>query len=146
VAVSYAGQERRVLVKPDSVFALKSLSAPPEQAYRHYLLELDRGTMPILRRDLWGSSVMRKWLGYSSSHYDGVHQRRFGARTARVPIVTTGPARLAAMVEAFAELAAPCRLPARLFLFADREGLLAAPDFLTAPWVDGAGHARSIYG
>ena len=60
--------------------------------------------MPIMRRDLWGSSVMRKWLAFSASRSAGIFQERFGARTVRVLIVTTGPARVAAMVEAFEAL------------------------------------------
>ena len=146
VHVSFEEQTRTLLVRPDAIFAFKRLDAPPERAYRHYFLEVDRGSMPIARRDLYGSSITRKFLCYAASYHEGIHRQLFNARTMRALIVTTSRERVSGMIEAFGALAASYDLPARLFLFTDRMSLLSAPDFLAARWLDGAGEERTIFG
>jgi hypothetical protein len=147
VPVSYEGQTRTLFLKPDAIVAFKNREAAPERALRWAFLECDRGTMPILRRDLLqGSSIGRKLLSYAASHRDGIHRDRFGARAARVLIVTTTAERVRGMVEACGALSAAADLPGRLFLFADRPSLLGAPGFLSARWIDGEGRERTVFG
>ena len=102
--------------------------------------------MPIARRDLYGSSITRKFLCYAASYHEGIHRKLFNARTARVLVVTTSRERVSGMIEAFQALATTYDLPARLFLFTDRMSLLSSPDFLAARWQDGAGEERTIFG
>lgn len=146
VRVRLADVERTVSVRPDAIVAFKNHQAPDERSVRHAFVELDRATMPIMRRDLYGSSVMRKWLAYSASEQQGIFSERLGARRARVLIVTTSEKRVRAMVEAFGSMAERYDLPARLFLFAEFERVVAPGAFFDPVWVDGAGVARRVFG
>ena len=119
VRVSFEEQTRTLRVRPDAIFAFKRLEAPPERAYRHYFLEVDRGSMPIARRDLYGSSITRKFHCYAASYHESIYRELFNARTARVLVVTTSRERVSGMLQAFGALAAAYDLPARLFLFTD---------------------------
>jgi hypothetical protein len=145
VAVTFEETTRSTLVRLDAVFALKNRAAPPERAIRHYILEADRGTMSLVKRDLHQSSIRRKLLAYAASRREGAFQR-FGAGVVRVLMVTTGRERMAGMVALCQALAASGHVSARLFLFVDGEGLLSVPNFLEARWVDGQGQERSIFG
>lgn len=89
--------KRRVGVVPDKVFALEITQADGRTERTNYFLEADRGTMPIKRRDLRQSCVLRKLKAYEAIHRGGVHRQRLVASNFRV-IVSTMTAERAANV------------------------------------------------
>lgn len=66
-AVDLPGK-RRVGVVPDKVFALNTTRADGVVTRMLYFIEADRGTMPIERRDLRQSCVVRKLKAYDASY------------------------------------------------------------------------------
>lgn len=81
--------KRRVGVVPDKVFALEVTHPESRIERTHYFLEADRGTMPIERRDLRQSCVMRKLKAYEATHSTQVHRTRFRADRFRALIIST---------------------------------------------------------
>lgn len=144
--IAFEGQTRTVYVRPDAVFALYNREAAPERAHRWACLEVDRGSMPITRRDLSQSSITRKLLAYGGLFAEGTFKRTGMTPAPRVLVVTTGAARAKLMVEAFQALASEYGLPARHFLFTDRAGLQSCSSVLAARWLDGAGEERTLLG
>jgi hypothetical protein len=103
---------------------------------RNFMVEIDRGTMPIFRSDLRQTSVARKMQTYLAAHATEQHRRQFGWRNFRVLIVTTDRTRLSAMIEAAQWLRAVADGGPALFLlgtFADFRD--AGP--LTQEWLTG---------
>jgi hypothetical protein len=81
--------KRRVGVVPDKVFALE-VSQPDGRIERmHYFLEADRGTMPVERRDLRLSCVLRKLRAYEATHSTQVYRTRL--RTDRFRVLFSCP-------------------------------------------------------
>ena len=78
--------KRRVGVVPDKVFALEISQSDRRIERTHYFLEADRGTMPIERRDLRQSCVLRKLKAYEATHTTQVYRTRLGAERFRVLI------------------------------------------------------------
>jgi hypothetical protein len=103
----------------------------------NFLIEVDRGHMPIERHDLTSSSIVRKLLAYAKAHHDGAHETHFGWRGFHVIILTTSQERVRSCVAA-ARRRFGAAAAGRLFLF----GTMAAVDtifdyeFLT---IDGRG-------
>jgi hypothetical protein len=108
--------KRRVGVVPDKVFALE-LAHPEGRIERtHYFLEADRGTMPIERRDLRQSCVLRKLKSYEGTYATGIHRTRLGAERFRVLIITPQITRAQNIREAVANLEKGRRM---FFVFSD---------------------------
>jgi Replication-relaxation len=82
----------------------------------NFLIEVDRGHMPIERHDLVSSSIVRKLLAYAKAHHDGAHQTHFGWRGFRVVILTTSEERVRSCVAA-ARARFGAAAAGRLFLF-----------------------------
>lgn len=96
--------KRRVGVVPDKVFALEVTHPDGRIDRTHYFLEADRGTMPIERRDLRQSCVLRKLKAYEATYHSRTHQNKLGAGRFRVLIVTPKPERAAHIIEAVANM------------------------------------------
>lgn len=80
--------KRRVGVVPDKVFALELTHRDGCIERTHYFLEADQGTMPIERRDLRQSCVLRKLKSYEWTYASGIHRTRLRAENFRVLIIT----------------------------------------------------------
>jgi hypothetical protein len=106
-------------VIPDRVFALEypSITGHAERAY--FFLEADRGTMPVVRKQLTQTSFRRKLLAYEATWANKVHQRHLGIPRFRVLTVTTIAARVESLLEACSQL----KRGHGLFLFADQSVL-----------------------
>jgi hypothetical protein len=78
--------KRRVGVVPDKVFALEVTHSDGRIERTHHFLEADRGTMPIERRDLRQSCVLRKLKAYEATQTMQVYRTRLGAERFRVLI------------------------------------------------------------
>lgn len=113
-------------VIPDRVFGLEFADG----SRQWFVLEADRATTPVTRRNLEQSSFRRKVLAYQATWAQNLHRTEFGWDRFRVLTVTTDKARLNAMREV-------CRRLKRghgLFLFAEAKSLQTTADILTVDW------------
>jgi hypothetical protein len=139
VKLSDRGARRQIGLIPDLVFGLTFADGDR----RFYMVEIDRGTMPVIRRDLTQTSFEKKMRAYLAAHAAGVHTRQFGWKTFRVLVVTTDQHRMRSMIESLQRLHVPGSVGASLFFFATRDELRAR-DPLTHTWRDGAGKPQTI--
>jgi hypothetical protein len=109
-------------VIPDRVFGVKYRDKRGAMAHSYFFLEADRGTMPVIRKNLLQTSLYRKLLAYEATWTQSIHQTRFGFDRIRVLFVTTGQERVDSLVDASAEL----KRGRGLFLFADKTILRSA--------------------
>jgi len=124
----------RPFLIPDLVFGLEF----PDGSRRCFMVEIDRGTMPITRANLLQTSFERKMRAYLAAHAAKQHERHFGWKTFRVLTVTTDRHRANSMIEALLQLRFPGGPGASLFFFATR-GELSARDPLSHDWRSGDG-------
>ena len=124
-------------VAPDYAFAIQY----PDGRFRAFLVECDRGTMPVDRANLQQTSLKRKFLAYTAAKRAGLHQHHFGWKTFRVLLVTTNAQRAG---NALASIGEYVHDHGRgLFLIADRQSLATA-DIIAYPWRDALGQAKAL--
>jgi hypothetical protein len=121
---------------PDFAFGLRF----SDGSRRCLLVEIDRGTMPILRSDLGQTSFQRKMHGYLAAYAAKQHETRFGWKAFRVLTVTTDDQRVRYMQEASRQLQVPNSPCSALFFFATRDALRVSNP-LAYGWHDGNGNA-----
>ncbi len=119
----------KIGVIPDRVFALERSDESGQRDLAYFFLEADRGTMPVIRRDLSQTSMQRKLLAYEATWSQSIHRTQFGFHRFRVLTVTNSAARLESLVDACSQL----ERGHGLFLFADRS-VLQQEDILSALW------------
>ncbi|HXO20935.1 MAG TPA: replication-relaxation family protein [Thermoanaerobaculia bacterium] len=121
-------------ITPDAIFGLHYLAKPEGANRSWFFLEVDRGTMPVMRKRLSETSVYRKLLAYHATAEQALQTELFGMKTFRVLTVTTGEKRLASLVEAAK------KLPSLhgLYFFSDEESFLKGGTIRGA-WVNGRG-------
>ena len=127
--LSHRGAIHDVGVVPDLVFGLRSCDG----SRRNFMVEIDRGTMPVVRSDLAQTSVARKMRVYLAALAGKQHERRFGWKNFRVLTVTSDRYRVRSMIEAAQQLHAPGGIGAALFAFTTFSDL-APSDSLTHEW------------
>src|ERR1017187_7140177 len=121
----------RLGVIPDRVFALEYADQKRQVQRVYYLLEADRGTMPVVRQKLTQTSFYRKLLAYEATWTNKVHQRHLGIPRFRVLTVTTIAARVKSLLEACSQL----KRGHGLYLFADQSVL--KKDLFSPVWHNG---------
>ncbi len=119
---------------PDEVFALEDCSSSSSASRTYFLLEADRGTMPVVRRNLSQTSIFRKLVGYYATWRQGLHRAKFGFSRIRVLTVTASRARLDHIVEVSQSLNQG--KGSGLFVFADIAAL-RRHDILSAAMASG---------
>jgi hypothetical protein len=134
VKVAQRGIVRERSLVPDLVFGLTL----PDGSRRHFMVEIDRGTMPVVRSNVVQTSFEQKMRAYLIAHAAKQHERRFGWKTFRVLTVTTDHRRAQSMMEALRALRVPHSPAASLFLFATADALRTS-DPLSHTWRDGNG-------
>ncbi|WP_445219370.1 replication-relaxation family protein [Bradyrhizobium sp. Pa8] len=134
VGVSYNGKTREIGLVPDLIFGIRF----PDGSRRCFMVEIDRGTMPITRADASQTSFERKMRAYLAAHLAMQHEIQFGWKTFRVLTVTTDHRRARSMREALLQLNVPQSVGPSLFLFAIRDEL-SAIDPISYTWEDGTG-------
>jgi hypothetical protein len=139
VRLPHKGAVREIGLVPDLVFGLKF----PDGSRRCFMVEIDRGTMPIIRSDIEQTSFERKMRSYLSAHAAKLHERHFGWKAFRVLAVTTDEYRTRSMIEALKQARVPNSPGGSLFLFATRAELGQA-DPLNFAWRDGTGRTVSL--
>ena len=134
VTLTHKGSRHEIGLVPDLVFGIRF----PDGSRHCFMVEIDRGTMPIVRNDIEQTSFERKMRAYLNAHAAKKHERQFGWKTFRVLTVTTDPYRLASMMEALRKLRVPQSPGTSMFYFAGRSDL-AGSDPLSHGWQDGSG-------
>jgi hypothetical protein len=137
VKVLQRGVVRERAIVPDFTFGL----ALPDRSRRYFMVEIDRGTMPVVRSDVMQTSFEQKMRAYLIAHAAKQHERHFGWKTFRVLTVTTDHRRTQSMMEALRALRVPHSPGAGLFLFATADELRTR-DPLSHTWCDG--NARDV--
>jgi predicted transcriptional regulator len=137
--LSDQGRVREATVIPDLVFGLDLANGE-----RHnFMVEIDRGTMPVHRSDARQTSFERKMRVYLAAHAARQHERQFGWKNFRVLVVTTTSSRISAMLKAWRGLRTTRANSAPLFLFTTFDELRASSP-LAVPWLDGTGGPLSL--
>lgn len=90
--------------------------------------------MPVMRRDLKQSSILRKLLAYQTMWKMKRHTEHFGWKNFRVLFVTTSAERVENMIEAVKSQAITLSSP--LFLFTDKQKLYGDGGLIGKQWLD----------
>jgi hypothetical protein len=136
---SHRGKAREMSVVPDLVFGLQSAKA----ARRNFLVEIDRGTMPVRRSDPEQTSFEGKMRVYLAAHALKQHERQFGWKNFRVLALTTDPRRLHSMMDTARHLRMNGTTPS-LFLYATFDDLRTR-DPLAHRWLDSVGNGTHLF-
>jgi hypothetical protein len=139
VRLTHDGVTHEVGVVPDLVFGLRFADG----SRRCFMVEIDRGTMPISRADISQTSFERKMRAYLTAHAAKQHERQFGWKTFRVLTVTSDPNRMRSIMDALRQMRVAHSPGPSLFFFATR-GALSESDSLTHLWCDGAGRETRL--
>jgi hypothetical protein len=137
--LSHRGKVREICVVPDLVFGLELADG----SRRNFMVEIDRGTMPVRRSDPEQTSFEGKLRVYLAAHAAKQHERQFGWKNFRVLTVTTDRHRVQTMKEALQQLRVPRSVGPSLFLFATYGDLRAADPFVNE-WQDGNGRPARL--
>ena len=84
------GKRHDIMILPDQIFGIRH----SDGRERFYFVEIDRGTMPVSRRDIRQTSFIRKVLSYADTFERELAQRRFGISGFQVLTVTTSIERI----------------------------------------------------
>lgn len=133
--LSHRGWVREVSVVPDLVFGLQLTTGKR----LNFMVEIDRGTMPVSRSDPDRTSFEQKMRVYLAAHSAKQHERQFGWKNFRLLTVTTDQRRVQSMGEALEVL----RPATPLFLFSTF-GDLGAAGPLASCWQYGNGRTASM--
>jgi hypothetical protein len=131
------GRRERWTVVPDGLFGLVF----PDETAAYFLLELDRGTIPISRSGEDHRSIRRKLRTYHDGWRAQRHLEQFGVKQMRVLTVTSSQERMHNMVGAVRSITEG--RGSNFFLFVDRE-TLAAENPLSVEWMSGKGERVKI--
>jgi DNA-binding Lrp family transcriptional regulator len=132
--LTHKGAIREIGVVPDFVFGVKF----DDGSKNSFMVEIDRGTMPVVRSNFDQTSFERKMRGYLTAHAAKQHEKRFGWKAFRVLTVTTDEHRMQSMIDALRRVHVAHSPGASLFLFTTRKGL-GGTDPLSHTWRDGNG-------
>ena len=102
----------------------------------YFMLEIDRGTMPVVRKGKNRTSFARKLVTYYEGWKQGRHQEQLGIKQFRVLTVTLSPVRVQTMVEATKALTGGAG--SNVFLFTTTEELEGKTP-LDIDWISGKG-------
>jgi hypothetical protein len=131
------GKRETFSVVPDGLFGLVF----PDETAAYFVLEVDRGTIPLIRTDVPGTAAWRKSISYKlATYWEGwkaqQHLTQFGVKQVRVAMVTSSPERVENMrriVDGLTE-----GRGSNFFLFVDRAAM-AASNPLDVEWTTGKG-------
>ena len=122
-----AMQRADIKIVPDALFGLEYTQDGPK-AFRFFVLEADRNTLPVARSDLQQTSYLRKILAYRQISAQSIHKSHLGLPNLLVLIVATNEAHMASIMSLVRELAHEGK--SRLFLF---KTMTSVGDFKKAP-------------
>jgi hypothetical protein len=137
VKLQHNGAPQEIGVNPDYAFAIRY----PDGSRRCYLVEVDRGTMPVERAGLKQTSILKKLLTYQRGHKQKLHVRTFDWKAFRVLVVTNTAQRATNMISAIART--PDLKSSELFYITDRHALAGA-DVLGHSWQHASGNTYTL--
>jgi Replication-relaxation len=138
-ALFHGRVEHDVGIIPDLVFGIRFTDG----SRRCFMVEIDRGTMPIERADIRQTSFERKMRAYLTAYAEKQHEQRFGWKAYRVLVVTTNERRRNAMMDVSENVAVQNSPGGSLFFFATRDQLRACDPFMLR-WQVTGGRSQSI--
>lgn len=129
------GRRQRFSVVPDGLFGLRFA----DDSASYFMLEVDRGTIPITRSDVKGSAAWQKSITYKLATYwegwkAGRHVEQFGLKQMRVLMLTSSEERMDNMLAVVDELTQGRGSAFFLFGYAAQ---LRESDPLTVAWTSG---------
>jgi hypothetical protein len=127
-------------VVPDALFSLETRRVNGGFEREYFFLEADRGTMPVVRKNLKQTSMYRKLAAYEVTWRNGVYKTQFGFPRFRVLFVTTSPDRVTSLVATSSRL----KGGRGLFLFCDHETIIRSQNIFEVHWIDGKGEATDL--
>lgn len=119
-------------LRPDAAFCIESKTQGRARR-SFFFLEVDRGTMPVIRKGLSQTSIFRKFLSYEATWKQGLHKKLFGIDRFRVLTISTIPGRVQSLIDACSKL----KSGHRLFLFSDLPSFVSGTDIFHAPCFTG---------
>lgn len=102
----------------------------------NFLVEVDRGQMPIERSSFKQTSIMRKLVAFAKAYEDELHKTEFGWKGFRVLILTTSEERVMSCLDAARRRFGTASV-ARVFLFGTLD---ASEDLLSYKFWDSKGN------
>lgn len=140
VRLRFAGQDHALWLRPDRYVTMIDRTKPEEKSRKAFLLEKDRGTMPLERPSLAQSSILRKLLGYSRFYIDRTYAECFGFRGFRVLFVTESKQRCENMRALYRKYEAQKKYnqdlaAQRMFWFCDMATIKAYDNIFDVPWL-----------
>lgn len=139
VGVSHNGKAQEIGLVPDLIFGIRF----SDGSRRCFMVEIDRGTMPITRADVAQTSFARKMRAYLAAHSAKKHESQFGWKAFRVLTITTDRCRAQSMKDALRELSPARSIGPTLFLFALHKELHASGP-IAYDWEDGTGRRTRL--
>lgn len=131
------GRNEMWSVVPDGLFALSFSDGTAS----YFLLEIDRGTIPLKRHSLDHRSITRKLATYYEGWRAGRHVEQFGVKQLRVLVLTSSAARMRNMLSLVDDLTDG--RGSGFFVFGHNE-LLGTTGPLNAVWTDGKRNAVKL--
>lgn len=113
----------------------------PDETAVYFLLEIDRGSMPVVRSNFERTSFNRKLLIYWEAWKKKLHVEHFGVSQIRVFTITESAMRADNMLSAVNEITAG--KGSNFFLFGCRNQLEQS-DLLEAAWITGRGQRSRL--
>lgn len=136
----------RFTIIPDGAFGLRTTENGVTNTF-YYFIEADRGTMPVVRHNLFRTSIYKKMVGYSASMNDKLFGRNFGFKKVFVMFVTSSEERISNMVKLNKSIH-PQGKGYRLFKFIDNRNIhpMYPENLLGFSWQNGQGETANIIG
>ncbi|MDP2705489.1 MAG: replication-relaxation family protein [bacterium] len=125
-------------VIPDYLFGLRPQNGTDTV---YFFLEVDRGTMPVMRKNLNQTSFYRKLLAYHETWRQELHTSLFGLKRFRVLVVVNSKERLSHLIAANKLL--NDGKGSGIFLFASMSDVDSCENILNLPFIDGHGDSTS---
>lgn len=135
------GKRQYLSLVPDAMFGFHFLSGEREGQACFFVLEADRGTMPVMRKSLKQTSFYRKLLTYYHAWKQKRHTANYGWKAFRVLTVTNSPERVETMLEAVADMTDG--RGSNLFYFTEFDAL-ADGGPLANIWTTGTGEIATL--
>ena len=141
--IKHDGERHDIAIVPDHIFGIQNDTGTSKRNEKFYFVEVDRGTMPVTRRDITQSSIIRKVLSYADTLDRNLAEKRFGMKGFQVLIVTTSEKRIQAMQDAIATLP-DTSFSANTFLFRVKDNSQTHFPFYSG-WQNSKGAAVSLF-
>lgn len=119
--ITWDGKRETTSLVPDGFFGLFFTDLPESRQTAYFMLETDKGHMPIVRRQFRQTSILKKMLSYTDYIQNKRHTEQFGIKAFRVLFVTTSRQRIKTMQACYKNHLRRTGLSPGFFLFATED-------------------------